>query len=33
VEYADDIDGFLVDVDGDPEHKLSAWYDGERRRQ
>jgi hypothetical protein len=33
LEYADDIDGFLVDVDGDPEHKLSAWYDGERRRQ
>jgi hypothetical protein len=30
-EYADDIDGFLVDEEGDPEHKLSAWYDGEYR--
>ena len=29
VEYANDIDGFLVDMDGDTEHQLSAWYDAE----
>jgi hypothetical protein len=25
--YADDIDGFLVDEDGDTEHRRSASYD------
>jgi hypothetical protein len=27
VEYADDLDGFLVDEDGDTEHERSTWYD------
>lgn len=27
IEYADDIDGFLVDEDGDTEHLRSAFYD------
>ena len=31
VEYADDIDGFLVDEDGDTEHNLSTWYDKQYR--
>ena len=26
VEYADKIDSFLVDEDGDTEHESSAWY-------
>jgi hypothetical protein len=29
MHYADDIDGFLVDEDGDTEHQNSAWYDAE----
>jgi hypothetical protein len=28
-EYADKIDGFLVDEDGDTEHESSTWYDGD----
>ena len=27
LEYADGIDGFLVDEDGDTEHQRSASYD------
>lgn len=27
VEYADDIDGFLVDEDNDPGFEKSTWYD------
>lgn len=27
VEYADDIDGYHVDEEGDPEHERSRWYD------
>ena len=27
VEYADDIDGYLVDEDGDTEHERSREYD------
>ena len=30
-EYADDIDGFLVDEDGDTEHQRSTFYDAEYR--
>jgi hypothetical protein len=26
-EYADDIDGFLVDEESDPNHYRSRWYD------
>ena len=26
-EYADDIDGFLVDEHDDPEHERSTWYE------
>ena len=26
VEYVDDMDGFLVDEDGDTEHEKSTWY-------
>ena len=26
-EYAEDIDGFLVDEVGDEEHEHSRWYD------
>jgi hypothetical protein len=29
VEYSDDINGFLVDEDGDTEHESSTWYDAE----
>jgi hypothetical protein len=28
VEYADGIDGFLVDEDGDTEHTKSRFYSG-----
>ena len=27
VEFADDLDGFLVDEDGDTEHERSTGYD------
>ena len=27
VEYADEIDGFLVDEESDVEHELSTWYE------
>mgnify|MGYP001560637090 CR=1 FL=1 len=30
-EYSDDIDGFLVDEDGDLGHELSVWYDNKYR--
>jgi hypothetical protein len=33
IEYADDIDGFLVDEDGDTEHHRSASYDANYVRQ
>jgi hypothetical protein len=29
VEYADDLDGFLVDEDGDEEHERSTRYDAD----
>ena len=29
IEYADDFHGFLVDEDGDTEHKRSTAYDAE----
>ena len=31
IEYADDMDGFLVDEAGDPEHLKSTFYDAEYR--
>ncbi len=31
IEYADDIDGFWVDEDGDTEHERSRNYDAEYR--
>lgn len=31
VEYADGIDGFLVDEDGDTNHERSTYYDNEYR--
>ena len=31
MDYTDDIDGFLVDEDGDTEHQNSARYDREGR--
>ena len=31
IEYADDLDGFLVDEDGDPDHERSTYYDKEYR--
>ncbi len=31
VEYADDIDGFLVDEQGDERHERSQFYDKEYR--
>lgn len=27
VEYADDLDGFFVDEENDPEHERSCFYD------
>mgnify|MGYP001558073700 CR=1 FL=1 len=30
-EYADDMDGFLVDEGGDPEHLKSTFYDAKYR--
>jgi hypothetical protein len=29
IEYADEMDGFLVDEEGDMEHKNSTYYDNE----
>lgn len=29
IEYADDLDGFWVDEDGDPDHERSTGYDKE----
>ena len=29
VEYADGMDGFLVDEDGDNEHERSTWYEND----
>ena len=26
-EYADELDGFLVDEEGDVEHERSTWYE------
>jgi hypothetical protein len=33
VEYADDIDGFLVDEVGDTEHQRLTWYDANYARE
>lgn len=27
IGYAEDLDGFLVDEDGDEEHENTTWYD------
>jgi len=29
IEYAEDIDGFHVDEENDPEYERSCWYDKE----
>ena len=31
VEYSDEINGYLVDEEGDTEHKKSIYYDAEYR--
>jgi hypothetical protein len=31
MQYADKIDGFLVDEEGDTEYQKSTWYDAEYR--